>query len=483
MDIETSGAIKLFFPSPSLSLVYFEALANALDAGATEVSIEIDVQAFDKPDTLRIAISDNGDGFTDENFNRFKKLLKPRDKFHKGIGRLVFLNYFKRVDVNSVWDKKQRQFIFKEEFDGNASVEDLQIEQKNRTSLVFTGFANDRVKSYDDLKPDAIKSKVIEQFLPTLDARKRDNKPFNIAIDLKTSESNPQKEFFPHKTTITTDDLPSMTKVVIQDDLLDAFSTISMHYHIKAVSGKGSSLIAFSIDGRTIPAGLIQPSALPTGYLYVFLFESEIFDSNSDSSRQKLMLPDGMHEAQLYRVLRRELGKVLTSQIPQITENNERVKAKFEEQFPHLLGYFEKDTIGLIEKDDALGIAQQRFFRIQKEILQCERLSDATYEKSLEMSARTLMEYVLYREKMIGRMKELTEENSESEIHNLIVPRFTEYSQASIASELYQNNAWLLDDKFMVFQTILSEKSMDAVINAIRLEDEKVGYNGRPILQ
>ena len=30
MDIETSGAIKLFFPNPSLTLVYFEALANAL---------------------------------------------------------------------------------------------------------------------------------------------------------------------------------------------------------------------------------------------------------------------------------------------------------------------------------------------------------------------------------------------------------------------------------------------------------------------
>ena len=55
MDIETSGAIKLFFPNPSLTLVYFEALANALDAGATEVSIDIDVQAYDKPDTLKIA--------------------------------------------------------------------------------------------------------------------------------------------------------------------------------------------------------------------------------------------------------------------------------------------------------------------------------------------------------------------------------------------------------------------------------------------
>ena len=120
MDIETSGAIRLFFPNPSLTLVYFEALANALDAGATDVSISIDIQAFDKPDTLTITVSDNGDGFIDENFDRFKTLLKPRDKFHKGIGRLVFLNYFNRVEVVSTRDRWQRKFSFKEGFDGNA---------------------------------------------------------------------------------------------------------------------------------------------------------------------------------------------------------------------------------------------------------------------------------------------------------------------------------------------------------------------------
>ncbi|MDY0042985.1 MAG: hypothetical protein RBS57_21950, partial [Desulforhabdus sp.] len=153
---------------------------------------------------------------------------------------------------------------------------------------------------------------------------------------------------------------------------------------------------------------------------------------------------------------------------------------KFEEQFPHLLGYFENDTVGLIDRDDALAIAQQRFFRVQKEILQCETLSEAAYEKSLELSSRTLTEYILYRDKMINRMKEMTADNAESDIHNLIAPRFEEFSQAAMPSEIYQNNAWLLDDKFMVFQTILSEKSMDALIKAIRLDEESVGDTGRP---
>ncbi len=415
------------------------------------MSIDIDVQAFDKPDTLKITVSDNGDGFTDENFERFRKLLRPRDKFHKGIGRLVFLNYFSRVEVNSTRDKWRRSFIFKDGFDGNAPLEILKDEQPAKTALAFNGFAKDRVKSYDDLKPDALKPLLIEQFLPTLDARKRDGTAFKISINLNTKESNVQKEFFPHETVITADDLPSMTKITIQDDSLDAISAIDMYYHIESVAGKGSALTAFSIDGRTIPANLIPSASFPAGYLCVFLFESEIFHSNADSSRQKLVLPEGVQEARLLRVLRRELGKVLAQKIPQITERNGKIKEKFEEQFPHLLGFFENDTVGLIDRDDALAIAQQRFFRVQKEILQSEKLSETAYEKSMELSSRTLTEYILYREKIIGRMKEMTADNAEAEIHNLIVPRFKEFSQDTLSTEIYQNNAWLLDDKLWFF--------------------------------
>jgi len=425
-------------------------------------------------------VTDNGDGFTDENFDRFKTLLKPRDKFHKGLGRLVFLNYFERVEISSVWDKKKRNFTFKSGFDGNAPVHDVQGEQQNRTSLIFTGFSKERVKAYDDLKPDTLKPMIIEQFLPTLDALKREGMIFRIVLSLTTSESNVQKEFFPHETTITSDDLPSMTKVTIKDESLDAFSPIDMFFHIKQVHGKGGSLTALSIDGRTIPVNLIPSSSFPLGYLCVFLFESEIFHSSADSARQKLVLPDGLQEARLYRVLSRVLGKVLSENIPLITERNEQTKAQFEEKFPHLLGYFEKDTVGLIDRDGALAIAQQKFFRVQKEILQCETLSEAAYDKSLELSSRTLTEYILYRDKIISRMKTMTEDNAESDIHNLIVPRYKEFAQGSMPSEIYQNNAWLLDDKFMVFQTILSEKRMDTVINAVRLDEESVGDTGRP---
>lgn len=480
MDIETSSAIRLFFPNPSLMLVYFEAIANSLDAGASEISIDIEIKSFERPETLKIIIKDNGDGFTDEGFGRFKTLLKPRDKFHKGIGRLVFLNYFGQVEINSVWGNNKRNFVFKLGFDGQAPVSQLLEGSKKETSLTFSKFSKKKIKSYDDLKPESLKFQIIDQFLPTLDRKKRENKKFNINFNLKVEDSNAQKDFFSHDSAITLDDLPVMSEVIIHDPSLDAFSEIHMYYHIEKVDGKGGSLVAFSIDGRTIPANIISSSSFPLGYRCVFLFEADIFHANADSSRQRLILPEGISEISLYRRLRIELGKVLSAQIPEITLRNEIIERKFEEQFPHLLGFFERNTVGLIDKDEALSLAQQKFFQLQKEILQCESLSEGNYEKSLDLSSRALTEYILYRDKIIHRMREMTPDNSEVEIHNLIVPRFEAFEGVSLSDSIYQNNAWLLDDKFMVFRTILSEKRMDVVIDAIRVDGESITDGGRP---
>jgi hypothetical protein len=226
---------------------------------------------------------------------------------------------------------------------------------------------------------------------------------------------------------------------------------------------------------------LIQQSSIPYGNTAVFIFSSELFRASADSSRQRLILAEKINESILYSKLRSEISMILAETIPEIAEKNKKTEMKFEEQFPHLLGYFDSASVGLIDREDALNVAQQKFFKVQKEILQCENMTDELYEKSLDASSRTLTEYILYREKIIGKMREMTSENSEAEIHNLIVPRWEKFDQDSIVSDVYQNNAWLLDDKFMTFRTILSEARMDEVIKAIRIDNENFATEtGRP---
>lgn len=480
MDIETSSAIKFFFPNPSLTQVLYEALANSLDAGATEVTIRIEIDGFTAAETLRFTITDNGSGFDDTSFERFSRLLKRRDSDHKGLGRLVYLNYFNRVEVDSTWGNQRRTFLFTEDFNGACQVETLPETAAQTTKLTFMEFSGQRVKSYDDLKPGALKERIIEQFLPTLYERHRRGETFSIRLELETDETRDDKDFFSTDETITTADLPELKPVLINDPTLDAYEGIEMLYQVKSGMGQRRVLTAASIDGRTIPMNLIQPNSIPVDHSVLFLFFSKLFAGTADSARQKLILPEGIKEADLRRVLQRELGKVLAEEIKQISERNEETKKKFEDTFPHLLGFFEDTAVGLIDKEEALDIAQRRFFKDQKEVLQAEELDEETYEKSLELSSRSLTEYILYRDKIIRRMKAMTANNTEAEIHNLIVPRYEQFRGDALVNDIYRNNAWLLDDKFMSFRTILSDNRMDSVIEAVTLKDSPIADEGRP---
>ena len=117
MQVKLSQAVKMFFGSSSLEMVFFEAIANALDAEANEITISIAVKALNQPESLQIEISDNGEGFTDERYQKFSKLFDVEESSHKGLGRLVYLCYFDDVKINSYYDKvRLREFDFNEGF-------------------------------------------------------------------------------------------------------------------------------------------------------------------------------------------------------------------------------------------------------------------------------------------------------------------------------------------------------------------------------
>lgn len=102
-----------------MELVYFEAIANAIDAGANNIQISIAVDSYSKPESLTIVISDNGVGFTNDRYRKFTKLLETEEEDHKGLGRLVFLKYFKEVYIESIFEKQIRKFTFKKNFEKN----------------------------------------------------------------------------------------------------------------------------------------------------------------------------------------------------------------------------------------------------------------------------------------------------------------------------------------------------------------------------
>jgi hypothetical protein len=471
MKVNTSNASKLFFPNPSLEMVYFEAIANSIDAGADFIHINIELQSFSKADTLTFEVIDNGRGFTDPNFLKFSKLLEIKEKDHKGLGRLVFLSYFDSVEINSYYDNKYRSFTFNDDWDESSKVVDTP-DAKKTTNLKFSGYKLDKIKTYDYVKPESIKNTLLLHFFPLFYKLKVEKKSLKIKISLKTQEQNINQGFFSDSRELDVNEIPELQKEIIRDDTLDMFETMDLHYSIKETNTNNPTIItALCVDDRTISIDVLSKENVPVGYEIIFVLFSNLFSGKVNPSRQEL----SFNETEL-RTIKKLFGdkiaEILNSKIPKIQEINKQTIEGLEERFPHLNGYFDGNPVGIIDRTKSLEQAQMRFFKDQKEILDAETLSEQQYQKSLEISSRILTEYILYRHLTINKLKQINPKNIEDDIHNIIVPKQRTYSKNNLINDLFINNAWLLDDKFMSYSTVLSDLSMEKLLQNIKIESD-----------
>jgi hypothetical protein len=448
MKIGTKQALSYFHPSSSYEQVYFEAVANALDAGATEVSIRIEIAAFGKPETLKLTISDNGEGFTEENFRKFSNLLLVDAPDHKGLGRLVFLAYFGKVDIVSFFGgAKERRIRFDMEFEDDSKVRDVEPCESGST-LVFSGFLGKRIKTYDYLRPEYIREQLLSHFLPLLFSRKQTKRGLRIDIELVAEKASSEHDFYPGKTSIRLEDLPELSRTTIQNDFLDWFHEIEVHYSIDHEKTRPKSMeVAVSVDGRAMPYQLVSQESIPAGYQALFLLKSDLF--RVDSARQQLQLAPSVNEDELKRTVRAGINRIVSNEIPAVKQENKKTCTELATKYPHLGGYFSADTVGLVSKDAAIASAQEQFFADQKAVLECEELDDATYEKALHVSARLLTEYILYRARIIQKLKSTDLESDEADIHSLIVPKGMTARRETASESIFACNVWLLDDKYM----------------------------------
>lgn len=478
MDINVKQAVKLFFANPSLEMVFFEAIANAIDADATDIKIQINLDEFNKPDTLTIKIIDNGVGLTDERFGKFSELLKVDEDTHKGVGRLVFLSYFKRIAISSTYEKKHRTFTFSNDFDGKSNVVDIDSNEHG-TTLTYEDYYLKKIKSHDYLRPSTLKLRILEEFYPRLYLLKQEGRYINISISLTVNVPNLNQQFTTSAAIIDTSKMETLSVVDIDAEMLDLFEKMKLHYLIKQKESDNTIITAICVDGRTYKMDIIAPENIPYGYDLIFLLYSDLFKGQVNASRQELTMKDATLKT-VKTLFRKKVAELLNLQIPTIKERNAQIKDSFYNRFPHLLDYFENDTIGFISRNDAIRNAQENFFKDQKEVLDATDFSDERYEKTLEMSARTLTEYILYRQIIIDRLKNIDTKNREEDIHNLIVPKRKLLSGQNFITDIYNNNAWLLDDKYMTYSTILSERDMSELVDVITEGEVKLKDDSRP---
>lgn len=473
MEVNVKQAQRMFFSKSSFEMIYFEAFANAIDAGARNIKINIGLSAKDQLQNLNISIEDDGCGFTDENFRKFGKLFDVEERTHKGLGRLVYLCYFDNIHIESVYKEyKKRIFDFNEKFEGKFVIQDTSQEHTS-TILKMQTFSGQKLGKNEYINPTYIKNALLENFYMKFYKAKNDKNPIFVKIEANIA-GNIKEE------SITDKDLPDF-EVKPLNEKVDLFNKIDLYYYIKELDPVQETKVitAIAVDDRSQKIDIIAEENLPPHYQMIFLLISESFHGNTDGAR--LNLSWEVNELNKIKVIFRDaIAAVIKERIPKLAKSNKEKVNYLKTTYPYLTGYFDVNEIGYASQTDILKKAQEKLFREQKEILGAKELTNEQFEKSLNLSARALAQYILFRQSVIERLKKIDLQNLEGDIHNIIAPKRTEFDNTNFIEDLYKNNVWVLDDKFMSYRTVLSEAEMTKVIKVLTSGEDTIVDDDRP---
>lgn len=463
MTIDLKQAVKLFYSQSSFDQIYQEAVANALDANAKNIHITFEANSLSDVKSFKMKITDDGVGFTEERFKRFSKLMnvEEEDIEHRGLGRLVYLFYFDDVAVDSYFDSNRyRSFDFNENLDINKKSNQPKILDKECLSgsvLSFKGYNLKKLRSKEFVDPIWIRVKLLKKFIIRLHKMKSSGIEFCITIESTIAGTTAIE-------TITPASIPSFEEVAFTSSYsLDG--SMRLFYSI-AESEHSSVITAMSIDGRSEPIDVFAKDNEPIGYEMFFILYSDSFQGQTDPSRQKIVLsPSDLKTIQ--REFRKQIVSVLQQKLPKIIESQRKETERLQTDFPHLDGYFEENVIGICSRNDVVSEAQRQFMIEQRELIFKGSLSDTDYEKSLELAGRSLAQYVTFRQYIIRKLQAVDKKDKEEIIHNLIVPKREVIHAPNTINNIYKNNVWIFDDKFMTFNTVLSERETTDLLKAI----------------
>jgi hypothetical protein len=340
------------------------------------------------------------------------------------------------------------------------------------TLLMLENYNLESIKTYDYLRAETLSKSIELHFLPRLFLINKLGKVVTISIEVLTEVANPEKDFYSDKKIISSSKLPKLKSKLFKVEQTDLYADFELLYKVEKDIENTNLTVALNADNRTIPVSdIISKDSIPQGHNCIFLIQSDFFKGKVGNSRQKIDIEKNQFDVLKYAIIK-EIKEILEAEIPSILDRNKSQKEYLDRRYPHLEGYFNDNIAGLVDRNKLLEKAQERFFKDQKETLEVSYLTDSLYKKSLEVSSRVLTEYILYRNLIIQKLKGTDRENSESEIHEMIVPMRETLKNKEYFTDLYRNNAWLLDDKFMSYQTILSDQELSKLIDELTIEEE-----------
>lgn len=487
----------------------FEAVANSMDAiqeeniknGYIRIHVKRDTTQANLPSMENcpiksLEITDNGVGFTEENFVSFTTSDSRHkiDKGAKGIGRFLWLKAFEEVLVCSVFAKNgkfyERKFVFNLSEKGIEEEKLVEVDHSTReTTITLKSFKKDYQERCSK-SITTIANKLIEHCLIYFLS---DNCPqITVSDDNDSINLNEiyKKEISCH---ITNESLNIKNKIFIISALRLLESKERQHSIYLCANGR--EVISRNIS-EDIP-NLHQKLRDNNGNSYVFLVyvSSKYLDESVNPERTSFNLipktplefPDIVSFEDILKSVIEQTKKYLANDLNLVQQEKIKRIADFSKDNPQykLLIKYYPDKLELIKPNitnEKLDLELHKVYsQIKTELkeqgekllkIEVNQINDITsYHEELskvvssitEFSQAELACYVAERKLILklfeDMLKKLANEKyqKESQIHDIIFPR----NSTSDDIEYENHNLWIIDERLAYHKYLASDKELN----------------------
>jgi len=431
--------------------VVYEAVTNSIQAGATNIKINFTSNTMEMENPKKyidsIVIEDDGEGFVQKNLDAFKeyKTQNKRELGCKGIGRFLYLKVFNKVHIDSL-DKSI-------DFEIDKDIEPKNTKKIDKTLLILEHPKNKILIEYDNFKEN-----IQEHFIAYFKLKK----DLGIQINIETYENNELKN------KISSEDIPKFK----DKDFKVGKHKFKIHYTLDNIQNNEGYYCAGS---RVVKKNseLSSDKKLKIFQIIdiVYLISSRYLDDNvvKETRDDFTIHPKRKNQEDLFHSLSWEdIQEAIRNEIKTIAKENDinideiakESLSRAISEAPYL-GYYIKRNEEVYDYETLIINAEKEFEK-DKDFLRgnSEKMDDEYHQKLTKVTHSELAEYMFDRQKIIKKLKNLTDNNViEEEIHNIFMKKRTNDDKENYTS----NNLWLFDDRFMTYDKLFSEEYINRI--------------------
>ncbi len=444
-----------------------EGVTNSIHAGAKTISIDLSFarQASlfgdDERNVLdKITISDDGEGFTQENIDYFDEICTAHkdDIGGKGVGRLAFLKYADHVEIRSQMASDLVEFRYTPDF----TLDD--VRKTAATGRLETTVTLSALKDKINTQVTKLVNSVCDDFRLLLFLKKQAGQIISIQF------THNSKQPFDEEFTFSGDSVLA-EKTRTFEFLGETFDC----YLFRDEAPRKGIVAMLCADELCVEE--FQISKRFDICRYFISITSTYLNRCSNIERQKLEIPKTEAEADMASPISREtlMPRVREECLAMIDEAAEgdidAYKRANIEKLKKYYPFIDTKSLGgeavMLDADEI--VKAYRAQQARREDLVIEGLEDGckvAFDDISHLASDDLARFIVHRALVIDSLANMPPESAEDVLHNTILRK------QSDGADIRENNVWLVDDKFLSYSNIYSDATLARIVREVGAETE-----------